>query len=727
MTPAAMYRILSLPALLLLSAAPLPAEVVVSFGAVNYTTSGAVFGRPVLNNEVGDFDGDGSTDDVRDVIPFSDSAPLSPTAGWAASAPGAVFHGGIQVVRLNAATVTPSASFTTTLNQNDPNPDRVRIGFNTSANEAIDLVSGVLLWAKPGFLGDFATERAVFAGGPSDGVSVWFNNVTNAALRLVLRQGETYYASRSAFGGAAVSNLLVSLNGATLADERWARWDPATLRFIGTTFEPVPFNNLTAVGVYFESARGGGTQLPAGQNFNVTLDSLVLGADSAPATAALTLVATNGTIVADPALPAYPIPTDVELAAFPATGYVFSGWSGALSGFVSPASLRLEADATVEASFLSTASYSGWIVGTWGPGPSDATVTGPGADPDGDGLVNLLEFALGLSPTSADGDDARPQLEFDDQRHLVLVYERPVVLAGVTYAVDVSDNGSDWSLLSSPEQIAPLPGGRETVRVRDDRAAPSQSKRYLRLRVSLGDDERSIVLSGQYLNVIAYEGFAYPEGSELTGLGGTADGWGGAWRRSEQSGQPLHVAGPDALVSPLPLERTGGSLAQTTSQPGDNHIYRRTLSGQPATFEPEDTVWFSILVRSDQADTALKLRFLSASDSAFGVELKRGEIRAVLGDQSSPSALPIELGAPVLLAGRLDLGGPETTLRVWKLSDLSAPPVDGGALVRAPLPASALAPESFEIVSTRWKGSFALDEITLADSFEAAVPAQPQP
>lgn len=722
MNPAAMKRSSLLLTAFAALSAPLHADVVVDFGAVNYTNSGAPFGRSAINNEIGDLDGDGAADDVRDVIPFSDTAALSPASAWNGTGANAIFHGGLQIVRLNAAAVTPAAAFTTTLNQNDPVPDRVRIGVNTAPGEAIDLISGVLVWTKPGFLEGFSTQRAAFAGSAADGLSVWLNNVTNASLRFVLRQGSDYYVSESTYGGAFAAGLLISLNGDSLGNERWAPWNPQDLRFTGTSFVPMDFDDITAVGLYFESTRAGTPLLPAGQNFNLTLDSLVLGAGPPPPTATLTLSAANGSILADPALDAYPIPSDVTLAAFPASGYVFTGWSGALTGYLNPATLRLDTDASVAASFAPVSTYAGWIVANWGPGPVASDLTDPAADPDADGLNNLLEFALGLDPTEATGPDLRPRLEFDEDRHLVLVYPRPAGLAGISYAADGSDDGVVWSALDSPEQTSPLPGGREEVRVRDDQPAPSQTRRHLRLRVAMGSAERTYVLSGQYLNVLAYEGFAYPVGLELGGAGTSGDGWLEGWRRTEASGQPLHVQASDALAAPVPLARNGGVLAQFDSQPGDNHIYRRAIEEQPSAFEPGDVVWFSLLVRSDQADTALGIRFVSADGIAFGLALKNGVIRSALADRLSADSLPLALGTPALLVGRLHLGAPQATLQVWNVAELSAPPAaDDGVAVSAEVVVTS--PHDLELVSTRWKGSFALDEFRLGDSFEAVAPA----
>lgn len=60
----------------------------------------------------------------------------------------------------------------------------------------------------------------------------------------------------------------------------------------------------------------------------------------------------SGTVAAEPAGGTYYHGTSVVLTATPAPGWVFGGWSGALSGQANPESLVINADATVTATFL---------------------------------------------------------------------------------------------------------------------------------------------------------------------------------------------------------------------------------------------------------------------------------------------------------------------------------------------------------------------------------------
>jgi hypothetical protein len=61
---------------------------------------------------------------------------------------------------------------------------------------------------------------------------------------------------------------------------------------------------------------------------------------------------TNGSITLDPAEGPYDADTEVTVTAEPDTGYVFDSWGGDLSGSTSPATLTMDADKTITATFV---------------------------------------------------------------------------------------------------------------------------------------------------------------------------------------------------------------------------------------------------------------------------------------------------------------------------------------------------------------------------------------
>lgn len=112
-------------------------------------------------------------------------------------------------------------------------------------------------------------------------------------------------------------------------------------------------------------------------------------------------------------------------------------------------------------------------------GSADVTpLSAAGADPDGDGWSNLVEYALGLDPLEADGVAALTQGVEDGK--LTLTFDRRAE-PELTYAVEAADAlGSTWSTIwtSSGAQNTAGP-----VTVVDTVPLSSRPVRFLRLRV----------------------------------------------------------------------------------------------------------------------------------------------------------------------------------------------------------------------------------------------------
>lgn len=112
-------------------------------------------------------------------------------------------------------------------------------------------------------------------------------------------------------------------------------------------------------------------------------------------------------------------------------------------------------------------------------------VSGPLADADGDGVVNLLEYAQGGNPRLAE-TASEPSSGLADGR-LTLTYVRRTDALDLTYVVEHASslNGAPWQ--SGPahtQQISttPLGGGLERITVRATASGAAQS--FLRLRVN---------------------------------------------------------------------------------------------------------------------------------------------------------------------------------------------------------------------------------------------------
>ncbi|HLS27741.1 MAG TPA: hypothetical protein VK041_03770 [Opitutales bacterium] len=137
--------------------------------------------------------------------------------------------------------------------------------------------------------------------------------------------------------------------------------------------------------------------------------------------------------------------------------------------------------------------YSDWIE-TYFPGESDPELVGPDADPDGDGIPNLLEYALNREPNVA-SREALPFTEVQtvtvdgvEGRYLVLIGAVPDDMFDLQYSVEAS---SDVSFAEYDEGV-PVDSwsngdGTTTYVFRDVVPIGEDSRRFMRLRVTALD------------------------------------------------------------------------------------------------------------------------------------------------------------------------------------------------------------------------------------------------
>ncbi|MGB8170115.1 MAG: DNRLRE domain-containing protein [Chthoniobacteraceae bacterium] len=133
--------------------------------------------------------------------------------------------------------------------------------------------------------------------------------------------------------------------------------------------------------------------------------------------------------------------------------------------------------------------YQSWLLGYHQPGNlADA------ADLDGDGIPNLLEYALGLQPNSADvaGKPIIGVATIDDQNFLTITFARRLDASGVTLAVEASSSLSgSWTSIDPLDpfnQIEVVPDmpepGWETLVIKDVAPINAASRRFLRLKAT---------------------------------------------------------------------------------------------------------------------------------------------------------------------------------------------------------------------------------------------------
>ena len=125
-----------------------------------------------------------------------------------------------------------------------------------------------------------------------------------------------------------------------------------------------------------------------------------------------------------------------------------------------------------------------WQTLHW-PGVSDPDIIGETADPDHDGLPNLLEFALGKSPKTP--NPAPTSLQFQPTDGILFSYTRKLGVTGMVSLVEWSETLADgsWSSISvGGETILSYdpPADIEVVSV--PVSTGTSGRRFVRLRVA---------------------------------------------------------------------------------------------------------------------------------------------------------------------------------------------------------------------------------------------------
>ena len=140
-------------------------------------------------------------------------------------------------------------------------------------------------------------------------------------------------------------------------------------------------------------------------------------------------------------------------------------------------------------SFTTQNTYDVWKVEQFGGQSGDAFISGPGANPDRDALVNLLEYALGSVPTIA--GDLLPDARLTDG-YLTLTYTRPKDRSDLAYAVEVAPAPDrPWRSDLTAEVSRVERGATETLQIRSTTPSVSVPGQVIRLRMpDLTQDRR---------------------------------------------------------------------------------------------------------------------------------------------------------------------------------------------------------------------------------------------
>ena len=126
--------------------------------------------------------------------------------------------------------------------------------------------------------------------------------------------------------------------------------------------------------------------------------------------------------------------------------------------------------------------YSDWAAIHF-PDPEDESVAEPGADPDGDGVENLLEYAFGSDPMQPGRDDL-PEIETGADWDAI-IFRRNPDLVDIAYVVEASSDLNNWNEVVYDSRVDTQPNNQgDRMRIEHQ---SGDSRRFLRLRVKLLD------------------------------------------------------------------------------------------------------------------------------------------------------------------------------------------------------------------------------------------------
>lgn len=124
---------------------------------------------------------------------------------------------------------------------------------------------------------------------------------------------------------------------------------------------------------------------------------------------------------------------------------------------------------------------------------ANQSLAGLDADPDGDGISNLLEYAFGLDPLdpSREGLPKMAIENIDGAAYLTITYRRPTEASDILYQVTASPDLDAWSEIDQEGltlRIDPGEDGIDRVTVRDEAPVNGAGRRFLRIEVTRLDD-----------------------------------------------------------------------------------------------------------------------------------------------------------------------------------------------------------------------------------------------
>ncbi len=130
--------------------------------------------------------------------------------------------------------------------------------------------------------------------------------------------------------------------------------------------------------------------------------------------------------------------------------------------------------------------FNDWRLTEFGTNANDSAISGDLADPDGDGIVNLLKYALDLNPNVA-SVQGLPTSQIDPAcACLTLTYTKVLSAIDLTYSAEAAgDPGGPWSTNGITSAVITNNGLTQTIKASDaGNPIPPASARFMHLKVT---------------------------------------------------------------------------------------------------------------------------------------------------------------------------------------------------------------------------------------------------